>query len=114
MHLPVVLLRATASAHDLVIISGAPFTIAVVKQLAGSAWLVTFAEGQNHALFEVDTAGMGGTSPFALVEEVSSDLYNPCLPVVRTLRLSGGTKRRACMPSLFEIMGELRKTQARV
>lgn len=39
---------------------------------AGSAWLVTFPEGYDHELFEVDTAGMGGTSPFSLVEEVGS------------------------------------------
>lgn len=37
---------------------------------AGSAWLVTFPQGHDHELFRVSTGGMGGTSPFALVEEV--------------------------------------------
>lgn len=37
----------------------------------GSAWLVTFSEGQDPEPFEINTAGMGGTSPFALVEEVT-------------------------------------------
>lgn len=40
--------------------------------LAGSAWLVTFPEGRDHELFEVSTDNMGGTSPFALVEEVGA------------------------------------------
>ena len=46
-------------------------TFAPRRDFAGSTWLVTFPEGQNHEPFEVTTAGMGGTSPFALVEEVS-------------------------------------------
>lgn len=36
----------------------------------GTAWLVTFREGHDHELFKVNTEGMGGTSPFAVVEEV--------------------------------------------
>lgn len=37
---------------------------------AGSAWLVTFPEGRDHDAFDVRTESLGGTSPFALVEEV--------------------------------------------
>lgn len=46
---------------------------------AGSAWLVTFPEGRDHELFGVSIDNMGGTSPFALVEEVGAKNNHACI-----------------------------------
>lgn len=107
---PVLFLHTAACVYTLLVdlSLNAPLVIAVVDLLAGSAWLVTFPEGQDHALFEVDTAGMGGTSPFALVEEVSALLWT------ELVRLSGSSKHRAWTMSVFDIMGKVRRAKARV